>query len=216
MQKDCSEDVPADVPEQLPMTVRIKTGRLSFSFPDQFKSDMPKFLKCLNPRMKAKLPGQLFPKDGGPVEIKELTVESEKSFTVTVVLKGPFVFMGGKIKISNLELTVKKEEGEDLQFTGVTTIAVGSLAVGLTLEKQSDSYSLTATVDSFRLSQLKDVIGENSLTDFIGLLGNMSNFGVKDFKLAKDFGAGNEHKLLRLLLYFFNSYPLKSLMTDLC
>ena len=196
-QKDCKENLPAEVPEQLAVTIEITAGGLSFSFPEQFKSDMPKFLKCLDPQIKAELPRQLFPPTAGPIDIKEITIGQGRFFKITVVLKGPFVFMGGKIKVDDLEVTITKQKGEDLQFAGVTTITVGKLAVGLTLEKQGNKYALSAYVKTFKLDQLQEMIGPNTLLDFVSLLGNLKDFGIKDFKLVKKFGKGDEHKSLR-------------------
>ncbi|XP_065055347.1 uncharacterized protein LOC135683868 [Rhopilema esculentum] len=197
-QKDCKENLPAEVPDQLAVTIKITTGGLSFSFPEQFKSDMPKFLKCLDPQIKAELPRQLFPPSAGPIDIKEITIGQGRSFKITVVLKGPFVFMGGKIKVNDLEVTITKQKSDDLHIAGVTTITVGKLAVGLTLEKQGNKYALSAYVESFKLDQLQEMIGPNTLLEFISLLGNLKDFGIKEFKLVKKFGKGEEHKSLRI------------------
>ena len=211
-QKDCKENLPAEVPDQLAVTIKITAGGLSFSFPEQFKSDMPKFLKCLDPQIKAELPRQLFPPSAGPIDIKEITIGQGRFFKITVVLKGPFVFMGGKIKVNDLEVTITKQKGEDLQFAGVTTITVGKLAVGLTLEKQGNKYALSAYVESFKLDQLQEMIGPNTLLDFIDLLGNLKDFGIKEFKLVKKFGKGEEHKSLRfaslVLLFLYTKLSL--------
>ena len=151
-------------------------------------------LKCLDPNIAAKIPSQLFPKPGGPISIKEMTVEREHA-KMTVVINGPLEFLGGKITVNDLEVTVEWTKGEDLKFTGSSTIMVGPLAVGLKLEKQANSYVLSAYVESFKLNQLEELVGPTTLTQFMSLLGSLDGFGIKDFKLIKNFGEGSDSAL---------------------
>ena len=190
-----SANIAADVPDILPITISIKAGGLSFNYPEKFKADMPSMLKCLDSNIAAELPSQLFPKPDGPINIKEMTIASNRYVKITIVLNGPFVFLGGKIKVNDLEITVEWQKGEDLKFSGVTTITVGPLAVGLTLEKQGNSYSLSAYVESFKLNQLDELIGPSTFTNFMSLLGSLDGFGIKDFKLIKNFGKGSDSSL---------------------
>ena len=197
MKKQCSAsaNIASDVPEILPITIRIKAGGLSFKYPKKFKADLPSMLKCLDSNIAAELPSQLFPKPDGPINIKEMTIASRRYVKITVVLNGPFVFLGGKLNVSDLEISVEWKKGEALKFTGVTTITVGPLAVGLTLEKQGNSYSLAAYVESFKLNQLEELIGPTRFTNFMKLLGSLDGFGIKDFKLVKNFGKGSDSAL---------------------
>ena len=202
MKRGCKIDLPeSDIPDILPVTIEIKPGGLNFKFPDEFKSNMQKFLKCLDPQIKAELPSQLFPRPDGLINIKEMTIGQGRYFKMTIVLQGPFKFLGGKIQVADLEVSVEREKGNDLKFTGVTTITVGKLAVGLTLEKEGDTYTFSAYVESFKFDQLEQMIGPNDILDFVKLLGNLKDFGIKDFKLVKEFGAGSEHKSLRCVLF---------------
>ena len=197
MKKQCSASakIASDVPEILPITIRIKAGGLSFEYPEKFKADLPSMLKCLDSNIAAELPSQLFPTPDGPINIKEMTIAARSHVKITIVLNGPFEFLGGKIKVKDLEVTVEWQKGEDLKFIGVTTITVGPLSVGLTLEKQGNSYSLAAYVESFKLNQLEELIGPSTFTNFMKLLGSLDGFGVKDFKLVKNFGKGSDSAL---------------------
>ncbi len=190
MQKDCAPDVEfsKDIPDILPFTIKITAGGLSFSYPEKFKSDLPSMLKCMDPQIAAELPSQLFPKPNGLINIKEFTAVAGKYMKLTITLQGPFEFLGGKISIADIDLSVSKQHGENWKFAGATTVTVGPLSVGLSLEKDGKSYTFSAYVESFKLNQLEEMIGENTLTDFVGLLGNISDFGIKDFKLVKEFG----------------------------
>ena len=156
---------------------------------------MPSMLKCLDSNIDSVLPSQLFPKPDVPINIKEMTISSNTYVKIVIVLNGPFEFLGGKIKVDDLQVTVEWEKGEDLKFSGVTTITVGPLAVGLTLEKQGNSYSLSAYVESFKLNQLDELIGPSTFTTFMSLLGPLNGFGIKDFKLIKNFGKGSDSSL---------------------
>ena len=202
MKKECDggANFGADVPEILPITISITAGGLGFKYPDKFKADLPSMLKCLDSNIAAELPSQLFPRPNGPINIKEFTVAWNKYVKITIVLNGPFEFLGGKIKIADLEVSVEWEKGEDVKFSGTTTITVGPLSVGVTLEKQGNSYSLSAYVESFKLSQLEQLIGENQFTRTLSLLGSLDGFGIKDFKLTKNFGKGSDSSL-RLVFF---------------
>ena len=197
MKKQCSAsaNIASDVPEILPITISIKAGGLGFKYPEKFKADLPSMLKCLDSNIAAELPSQLFPKPDGPINIKEMTIASRRYVKITIVLNGPFEFLGGKIKVSDLEVTVEWKKGEELKFSGVTTITVGPLAVGLTLEKQGNSYSLSAYIESFKLNQLEELVGPSTFTNFMKLLGSLDGFGIKDFKLIKNFGKGSDSAL---------------------
>ena len=197
MKQQCSAsaNIGADVPDILPITIGITAGGLGFKYPEKFKADLPSMLRCLDSNIAAELPSQLFPKPDGPINIKEMTIASRRYVKITVVINGPFEFLGGKISISDLEITVEWQKGEDLKFSGVTTITVGPLAVGLTLEKQGNSYALSAYVESFKLNQLEELIGPSTLTDFMSLLGSLDGFGIRDFKLIKNFGKGSDSAL---------------------
>ena len=177
MKTKCSASakISVDIPDILPITIRIKAGGLSFKYPEKFEADMPSMLKCLDSNIAAELPSQLFPKPDGPINIKEMTIAARKFVKITIVLNGPFEFLGGKIKVNDLEVTVEWKKGEKLKFTGVTTVTVGPLAVGLTLEKQGDSYTLSAYVESFKLNQLDELIGPSTFTRFMSLLGQTKN-----------------------------------------
>eukprot|EP00794_Sanderia_malayensis_P016803 gene16803-18499_t len=184
-----------DVPEILPITIKITAGGLAFSYPDKFKSDLPSMLKCLDPQIAAELPSQLFPRPDGLINIKEFTFAESRYMKLTVVLQGPFEFIGGKIKVADIELTVSKtkgEQGTSWQFAGVTTVTIGPLAVGLTIEKEGGKYTFSAYVESFKLNQLEEMIGRTTITDVARLLGSLSDFGIKDFKLVKEFGESSQ------------------------
>ncbi len=192
MEQSCSASakLPVDLPEILPFTIKITAGGLSFSFPDKFKSDLPSMLKCLDKQISAELPSQLFPKPDGLINIKEFTVAYGQYMKLTVTLQGPFHFLGGKLNLSDIDVSVSKKAGqnESWQFSGSTTVTVGKLAVAVGLDKDGGNYKFSAYVESFKLNQLEEMIGETSLTQFVGLLGNLSDFGIKDFKLVREFG----------------------------
>lgn len=197
MKKNCNSaaNIAEEVPDILPITIKISAGGLAFNYPEKFKSDLPSLLKCLDPQIAAELPSQIFPKPDGPINIKEMTIAPSRFVKITVVVNGPFEFLGGQISIADLELTVEWTKGEDLKFSAVTTITVGKLAVGLTLEKQGDSYMFAAYVESFKLNELEEMIGSTNLLDFLSLLGSLEGFGIKDFKLVKTFGSGSDSSL---------------------
>lgn len=197
MKSKCSAsaNIGVDVPEILPITIGITAAGLGFKYPDKFKSDLPSMLKCLDSNIAAELPSQLFPKPDGPINIKEMTIASRRYVKITIVLNGPFEFLGGKIKLADLELTVEWTKGEDIKFSGVTTITVGPLSVGVTLEKQGNSYSLAAYVESFKLNELEKLVGPTKITQFLSMLGSLDGFGIKDFKLVKNFGKGSDSAL---------------------
>ena len=194
-QCSASATISVEVPKILPITISITAGGLGFKYPEKFKADLPSMLKCLDSNIAAELPSQLFPKPDSPINIKEMTVAAGKFAKITVVLNGPFVFLGGKLKISDLEITVEWNKGKDLKFMGVTTITVGPLSVGITLEKEGNSYTLSAYVESFKLNQLDELIGPTKFTDVMSLLGSLDGFGIKDFKLIKNFGKGSDSAL---------------------
>ena len=194
-QCSASANFGADVPEILPITLSITASGLGFKYPEKFKADLPSLLKCLDPNIAAELPSQLFPKPDGPIDIKEMTVGERDYAKITVAINGPFEFLGGKITVNDLEVTVEWQKGDDLKFTGASTITVGPLAVGLTLEKQADSYVLSAYVESFKLNQLEELVGPTTLSQFTPLLGLLEGFGIKDFKLIKNFGEGSDSAL---------------------
>ncbi len=141
-------------------------------------------LQCMDPQMKAELPSQLFPKPGGLINIKEFTAaQGGKYVKLTITLQGPFKFLGGKINLSDVDLSVSKQKGENWQFSATTTVTVGPLSVGLTLDKDGGKYTFSAYVESFKLNQLDELIGKTTLTKFVSRLGKLSDFGIKDFKL---------------------------------
>ena len=181
--------VSAEMPDILPITITITAGGLKFKYPDKFKSDLPSMMKCLDPQLAAELPSQLFPRPDGLINIKEFTAAAGRYFKLTVVLQGPFEFLGGRIRLEDIELTVSKEKGKDWKFTGVTTITVGKLAVGITIEKEGDKYTLAAYVESFKLNELDDLIGPTTFTQHLSLLGSLKDFGIKDFKLIMTLGS---------------------------
>ena len=183
------------MPNILPITIKITGGGLKFKYPEKFKADLPSMLKCLDSNIAAELPSQLFPKPDGPINIKEMTVAAGKFAKITVVLNGPFVFLGGKLNVSDLEITVEWNKGKGLKFMGVTTITVGPLSVGITLEKEGNSYTLSAYVESFKLNQLDELVGHTTLAENLRLLGSLDGFGIKDFKLIKNFGEGSDSAL---------------------
>ena len=82
-----------------------------------------------------------------------------------------------------------------MKFTGAATITVGKLVVAISLEKEGKSYTLTAVVDSFRLDQLEEMIGPNTLSNYLSFLGPMKDFGIKNFRLVKAFGEDSDHSL---------------------
>ena len=209
MKSKCSAsaNIGVEVPNILPITIRITAGGLGFKYPDKFKADLPSMLKCLDSNIAAELPSQLFPRPDLPINIKELTIASRRYVKITIVLNGPFEFLGGKIKVSDLELSVEWKKGEDVKFSGTTTITVGPLAVGLTLEKQGNSYQLAAYVESFKLNQLDELIGPTTFTRFMSLLGSLDGFGIKDFKLVKNFGKDSDSSL-RYKFTIFHSFCL--------
>ena len=195
--KKCSAsaNTGASVPNVLPITIAVTADGLGFQFPDNFLSDMLSMLKCLDTKIGSVLPTQLFPKPNLPIHIKEIFIASPTNVKITIALKGPFKFLGGKIKIDDLELSVEWKKGEDLKFSGSTTVTVGSIAVGLALEKQGKSYQLAVSVDSFKLNQLEELIGPTTFTDFMSMLGSLDGFGIKEFKLVKNFGADSDSAL---------------------
>ncbi len=87
-----------------------------------------------------------------------------------------------------MELGISKAAGSTWKFEAATTITVGPLSVDVELVKDGGAYSLAVSVESFKLSMLGDMIGQNPLSDYLGLLGSLSDFGIKDFKLVKEFG----------------------------
>ena len=197
MKKNCdaAANIAEEVPEILPITIKISAGGLGFNYPEKFKSDLPSMLKCLDPQIAAELPSQIFPKPDGPINIKEMTIAASRFVKITVVVNGPFEFLGGQISIADLEVTVEWNKGDPLKFSAVTTITVGKLAVGLTLEKQNDSYMFAAYVESFKLNELEEMIGSTNFLDSLKLLGSLEGFGIKDFKLVKTFGSGSDSSL---------------------
>ena len=205
MKKQCSAsaNIGTDVPDILPITIGITAGGLGFKYPEKFKADLPSMLKCLDSNIAAELPSQIFPRPDGPINIKEMTIASSRYVKIIVVINGPFEFLGGKIKINDLEISVEWERGEDLKFSGTTTITVGPLAVGLTLEKQANSYALSAYVESFKLNQLEELVGPTTLTRFMSFLGSLDGFGIKDFKLIKNFGKGSDSALRYDFIIFY-------------
>ena len=197
VKKECSAsaNITSDVPDVFPITISIKAGGIGFKYPEKFKADLPSMLKCLDSNIAAELPSQLFPKPDGPINIKEMTIAARRYVKITIVLNGPFEFLGGKIKINDLEVTVEWQKDKELKFIGVTTITVGPLAVGLTLEKQGEVYTLAAYVESIKLNEIEEFIGPTTFTEVMNLLGSLDGFGVKDFKLVKKFGKKSDSAL---------------------
>ena len=197
MKKKCSAsaNIASDVPDILPITISINPEGIGFKYPERFKADLPSMLKCLDSNIAAELPSQLFPTPDTPINIKELTIATRRYVKVTIVLHGPFEYLGGKITLSDLEVTVEWQKGEELKFIGVTTVTVGPLSVALTLEKQVNSYSLVAYLESFKLNQLEQLVGPSTFTTFMEDLGSLDGFGIKDFKLTKNFGTGSDSAL---------------------
>ena len=191
--KECSPDsnVGSDVPAVVPITLKIRPGNLRFNYPESFTSDLPTMMKCSGSSAAADLPSQLFPNVNLPISVKEFTATKDGAVTLAVVLKGPFEFLGGKFKLGNIDLAVSTVAGKSWTFSGGTTITVGPLAVAVAIVKDGDKYTLTASVESFMLNQLQDLIGPTTITEFVSLLGSLKDFGIKDFKLIKEFGSEN-------------------------
>ena len=145
--------------------------------------------------MAAELPSQIFPKPDRPINIKEMTIAASRFVKITVVVNGPFEFLGGQISIADLEVTVEWTRGERLKFSAVTTIEVGNLSVSLTLEKQKDSYMFAAYVESFKLNELEEIIGSTDFPLKLDIPESLHGLGIKDFKLVKKFGSGSDSSL---------------------
>ena len=190
MKNNCSvaAKIEGKIPKFLPLTISITAGGLGFDFPEQFKADLPSMLKCLDPQIAAELPVQIFKKPDGPINIKEITFGGKNYAKITVTVHGPHEFLGGKISIADLDLTVEWKKGDPITFNAATTITVGTIAVGLTIEKQGSDYMLAAYIASLKASEIQALVGETGFLRFLKSLGSLQNFGISDFKLVKTFG----------------------------